>query len=57
MPAQGEYQNLIPDYGNAIANRQDLQEQKPQKEGGFTYSSTVDISVKQSKIETICQVD
>ena len=42
--AQGEYQNLIPDYGNAIANRQDLQEQKPQKEGGFTYSSTVDIS-------------
>ena len=45
---QGSYKNLIPDYGNAVANRQDLQEQKPQKEGGFTYSSTVDISAKAS---------
>ncbi len=49
MPAQGEYQNLIPDYGNAIANRQDLQERKPQKEGGFSYSSTVDISAETLK--------
>tara|TARA_A200000159_G_scaffold164862_1_gene196848 strand:- start:3945 stop:5708 length:1764 start_codon:yes stop_codon:yes gene_type:complete len=45
-PAQGEYKNLIPDYGNVIANRQDIQEKKPQKEGGFTYSSTVDISAE-----------
>ena len=36
-PAQGEYKNLIPDYGNVIANRKDIQEKKPQKEGGFTY--------------------
>lgn len=49
MPAKGEYKNLIPDYGNLIANRQDLQEQKPQKEGGFTYSSTVDISAEAIK--------
>ena len=48
-PAQGSYKNLIPDYGNAVANRQDLQEQKPQKEGGFTYSSTVDISAEAIK--------
>lgn len=45
-PAQGEYKNLIPDYGNVIANRQDIQEKKPQKEGGFTYSSTIDISAE-----------
>ena len=30
-------------------NRQDLQERKPQKEGGFSYSSTVDISAETSK--------
>jgi hypothetical protein len=49
QPAQGAYKNLIPDYGNIVANRQDLQEQKPQKEGGFTYSSTVDISAEAIK--------
>ena len=48
-PAQGAYKNLIPDYGNVIANRQDLQEGKPQKEGGFIYSSTVDISAESIK--------
>lgn len=42
---KGDYEGLIPNYGNAVANRQDIQENKPQKEGGYTYSSTVDISV------------
>ena len=48
-PAQGQYQNLIPDYGNLVANRQDLQEGKPRLEGGYTYSSTVDISAEAIK--------
>ena len=49
QPAQGSYKNLIPDYGNVVANRQDLQERKPQKEGGFTYSSTVDLTAEAIK--------
>ena len=46
---KGDYDGLVPNYGNEVANRQDIQEKKPQKQGGFIYSSTVDLTAEAIK--------
>ena len=46
---KGDYDGLVPNYGNEVANRQDIQEKKPQKQGGFIYSSTVDLTAESIK--------